>query len=195
MKIIIAILLLLVSFTGNALELTLDRVIVNTNRGEAELNVNSRATFDYDPGSGALMSSGTWVAEDRMGPDRLYRFGHKVEDFAIDADGKHTARSYECVEGTFGPIMIANICGNYRFGPNMRDDGGLVDDIVVGPPKSLDQLQVSLSAWDGATLTVILSPTDLGRTEVYPELSLTLIFSAVEAPPDTTTATPPPASE
>ncbi len=193
-KIALYLLLLTVSITANALELMLDRVVINTNRGEAELNVNSRATFDFDPESGVLTSSGTWVAEDRMGPDRLYRFGHKVEDFAVGADGNHTARSYECVEGTFGPIMIANICGNYRFGPNMLDDGGLVDDIVVGEPKSLDRLEVSLFGWDGSTLTVILSPKDFSRTEVYPELSLTLTFSAGDEPPDTDAAVSPPVS-
>jgi len=163
---------------ARAVEVSLDRVTSQTRRGEVELEPGGRAAFDLDPETATLTAAGTWTATYPLGPSRLFRYRHQFENLVVSAESGLSARSYECVEGTFGPIMLANLCGNYRFGDNRRDDGGAVDDVVVGPPKALDQLTVTLLDWNGSTLTVILSPKSPDRQEIHAELSLMLTFSA-----------------
>jgi hypothetical protein len=98
-------------------------------------------------------------------------------------DGRLSMRSYECVEGTFGVMVAANnYCGNYRFGPDGVDDGGMLDDEIVGPPKSLASFTVTALTWDGESLLLVLSSADPGQA-VFPESSLQLRFSAVKPRP------------
>lgn len=172
-----------------AVEVTLDEVIAESRRGPVTLRVENRASFDFDPDSGVLTSAGIWVAQNTVGPNELTRYSHKVENFRAALETGHAFRSYECVEGTFGTMLLASVCGNYRYGPNMTDDGGLIDDIAITTAKSLDDYTLSLLTWDGSTLIVVLSSKDPTRQEIYPEFSLTLTFSAnmaerPESPPE-----------
>lgn len=153
-------------------QLALESVTATTNAGEVKLRLDSRATFSFDPGAGVLVSSGTWIAEYAL-PNQLTRMAHKVEDMRVTADGELAMRSAECVEGAFGAaFMNANICGNYRFGENGIDDGGLADDEVVGPPKSLARYRISGFDWDGATLVLALASDAAG--DVFQESGLSL---------------------
>jgi hypothetical protein len=177
----ILILLLLTAPCGaGALEVVLDTVAANTSRGVIRFRLDNKAVFDFDADTEILTSSGTWIAQNIIGPNAYVRYSHKLENFSASAEGWHTVKSYECVEGTFGAALLqANICGNYRFGPNRMDDGGLVDDIAVGSPKSLNHYVVSLFNWDGSNLEIILSPKNLEQREIYTELSIQLSFSVV----------------
>lgn len=167
-------LLALLAAPASALELVLEGVTATTGSGEVKLRLASRATFDFDPGAGVLLSSGTWIAEYAL-PNQLTRMAHKVEDMQATADGKLAMKSYECVEGAFGAaFMNANICGNYRFGPNGIDEGGLADDEVFGPPKSLASYLISDIDWDGEALVLTLTPSDPGNSEVFRENGLKL---------------------
>lgn len=194
----LALLSVLCVARAGAVDLTLDSVTATGPGGEVRLRVDSRATFDFDPATGTLRSAGTWIAEYTL-PNRLTRFAHKVEDLRATADGQLTVRSYECVEGAFGAAFLAaSLCGNYRFGQNGLDDGGLPDDEVVAPPRSFDRYRVSSLEWDGAELRLVLGaagPAEAGQTEagraepgkaaegtaggdLFPEDGLTLVLRA-----------------
>jgi hypothetical protein len=162
-------------FATNAagVELVLDSVTATTGSGDVALRVGGRARFDFDPDSGVLQASGTWLAEYAL-PNQLTRFAHKVEDLQVSADNV-AMKSYECVEGAFGAaFMNANICGNYRFGPNGIDDGGLGDDDVVGSPRALAGSSVSAFDWDGEALTVVLTAAPPDGGQLFNEYALKL---------------------
>ncbi len=165
-----------------AVEVTLDSVTAMAPSGETNLRIDGRAKFEFDPDTSTLTAAGTWIAEYVAGPGRMTRFSHKVEDMSASLDGRLSMKSYECVEGTYGAIVVANNCGNYRFGPNMLDDGGAVDDVFVGPRKSLASFAVTALTWDGESLLLIIG-TDSAGEAVFPEYSLELRFSAVKPGP------------
>lgn len=161
-----------------AVTLTLDAVTGTSKRGsEIGFAVESRAIFDYDPETEQLTSSGTWIAQNRTGPNLLIRYNHKVENFSASLADGITAKSYECVEGTFGAAIFQNYCGNYSFGKNQTDDGGLIDDRRLGPRLSLYLYEPAQIDWNGTTLIVVLVPLSTKPTAGLPELGLTLEFS------------------
>jgi hypothetical protein len=162
---------------AHAIELALESVDGEGWRGPFTLSLDVDAVFEYDVETGSLTSAGTWVGQLNVGPYGRFRFAHKFENLGVDADGIISMRSYECVEGTLGSSMLlVNICGNYRYGPNLLDDGGLVDDEPVGPPKSIDDYVTDSLDWDGANLVLVLSKTNPDIKEVFPEYGLTLKF-------------------
>ncbi|MDH5256145.1 MAG: hypothetical protein OEW72_09550 [Gammaproteobacteria bacterium] len=167
-------LLALLGAPAEAVELALEGVTAGTPAGEVQLRVTSRATFSFDPEAGTLVSAGTWVAEYLL-PNQATRFAHQVEDFSASAVGTFAVRSYQCVEGTFAArFLAASLCGNYRFGPNGIDEGGVADDVVLGPPRSLGGYRLSKFDWDGAVLVVDLSADTAGGSELFPESGLRL---------------------
>jgi hypothetical protein len=78
--------------------------------------------------------------------------------------------------------MNASICGNYRFGPNGIDEGGLADDEVFGPPKSLALWGISDFDWDGEVLVLTLAPATVAAGEVFGESALKLRLVAKPGP-------------
>jgi hypothetical protein len=165
---------------AQAIELTLDRVFGESSAGQFELVLDVDAVFEFDPDTRSLTSAGTWVGQVDVGALGYFRFAHKFENFGVDSNGVILTRSYECVEGTFGTaILLENICGNYRFGPNHADDGGLVDDESVSRPKSLDDYILSSMTWDGQELVLILSKDTPDQREIFTEYGLTLTFLAM----------------
>lgn len=159
---------------AQAVELQLEKVTASTGTGPVELRLGGRASFSFDPGAGLLLASGTWIAEYAL-PNRLTRIAHKVEDMRATADGQLAMKSCECVEGAFGAAFLnANICGNYRFGPNGIDDGGLADDEVEGSPRSLAHWGISDFAWDGQVLLLTLAPDSDAGSGIFSESALTL---------------------
>ncbi|MBL8200622.1 MAG: hypothetical protein JNK40_06590 [Chromatiales bacterium] len=179
---ITALLVALPAAQATAVELALESVTATTGSGEVKLRLSSRATFDFDPALGVLVASGTWIAEYAL-PNQLTRIGHKVEDLRATADGQLAMKSYECVEGAFGAaFMQANICGNYRFGPNGIDEGGLADDEVLGPPRSLAGYGIGGFDWDGATLVLTLVADAAGESGIFPEPGFSLRLVAMPAP-------------
>lgn len=175
----IGALLALLATSVPAVEVKLDTITAFAGTGDFKLRIDGRARFQFNPDTRVLTSSGTWTGEYVFGPDQITRFSHKVQDMVASADGRLSMKSYECVEGTFGATVIASYCGNYRFGPNLIDEGGAGDDVVVGPPKSLTGFTVTALTWDGKSLLLVLSSDD-PRQAVFPESSLELKFSAVK---------------
>ncbi len=145
-------------------------------RREIRLQVESRVRFELDTIAQTVTSSGSWTAQYVMGPMRLVRHTHRLEDFSASADGWFSVRSYECIDGTMGATMLgANVCGNYRFGPNGLDDGGYGDDVRLGPPKSLDGYRLESFEWNGTMLVITLA-TATTTAEEKPASRLVLDF-------------------
>lgn len=173
--------LLLAAGPAGAVELVLESVTAATGNGEARLKVDSRARFDFDPGAGVLAGAGSFVAEYTL-PNQLGRFAHKVEDLRATVDGTVTMKSYECVEGVFGTQFLnANVCGNYRFGPNGLDEGGIGDDEVIGPPRTLAGWTAGGFNWDGEVLEITLAPGPGGGNSLFNETGLALRFRVAAA--------------
>ncbi len=168
--------LVLAATPARAVEVVLDGVTATTGSGDVRLRVSSRATFDFDPGAGVLASSGSWTAEYLL-PNQLTRFGHKVEDLRATADGGLAMKSYECVEGTFGAAFLgASLCGSYRFGRNGIDEGGVADDEVLGPHRSLAGWGAGDFDWDGRVLELTLTPGPAAGNPLFSESALRLRF-------------------
>lgn len=167
-RLVVGALLALLATSVPAVEVTLDGVMATAtaSAGQYKLRIDGRAKFEFDPETSTLTSAGTWTGEYVFGPSQLTRFSHKVEDMTASLDGRFSMRSYECVEGTFGAMVVASNCGNYRFGPNYLDDGGMADDVIVGSPKSLASFTVTAMTWDGESLLLILSSDDSDRKSV-----------------------------
>jgi hypothetical protein len=181
-QLLLGILLLQLATRVAAVEVALDSVTGMGPSGEVSLRLGGRATFDFNPGSTTLTSSGTWIGEYLVGPNRATRFSHKVEDMRASLKDGLSMRSYECVEGTFGQNLAANNCGNYRFGPNGVDDGGTADDVLVGAPRSLASFIITTMKWDGESLLLVINPPVIGES-VFPESALEMKFSAVTPRP------------
>ena len=163
-----------VMMPARAVELVLEGVVAATRTGDVPLRVSSRARFDFDPGAGVLQGAGSFVAEYLL-PNQLTRFGHQVENLRATVSGNLDMKSYECVEGAFGArFMNASFCGNYRFGPNGLDDGGLVDDERLGEPRTLANWKAGDFDWDGSTLEIVLTPGLAAPSGLFSETALTL---------------------
>lgn len=161
---------------AGAVDLVLEGVRAATPGGDVALRVSSRARFAFDPAAGVLQGSGTFLAEYVL-PNQLTRFGHQVEDLRVTAGGELAMRSYECVEGPFGAQYLnASLCGNYRFGPNGLDDGGLVDDEAQGVARTLAGWLPGDLDWDGEVLELMLLPGVEAPAGLFAETALTLRF-------------------
>ncbi len=172
------LLLLLVASSATAVELRLQSVTESYGGRDFSLRVESKAVFEFDPENSTLHSSGTWIGENVVGPGQLSRYSYKVENFQIGADGKISTKSYECVEGTFGAHLLSrSLCGNYSFGPNQVDDGGIADDVSNGPARTLDGHRLSSMNWTGELLVITLSEDSPESAAAVASHALTLTFS------------------
>lgn len=80
----------------------------------------STATWDANSSTGVLtQTGGTYKATAKVGITTLMT--HNMTG-AILSSGTATAASWSCVEGAFGGIVGAHICGNYSFGGNATND-------------------------------------------------------------------------
>lgn len=171
-------LLPLLAVAADAVDLSLDSLVQADGNRQLEFRIESRAAFRFDPDQQVLSAAGVFTAQNVVGPGRLSRFSHKIEDLRAAADGSLAVRSYECVEGTLGAVVGLSFCGNYRFGPNNLDDGGMADDEVLGVPRSLAGFRVQSLAWDGRTLELALGAGNRDREGMVGQNELTLKFSA-----------------
>lgn len=76
------------------------------------------------------------------------------------SSGNSSATSYSCIEGAFGAVVGASICGNYNFGANKTNESSIDgvggqniggDDVALGPAQSLTGNYSGLAAFAGYT--------------------------------------------
>ncbi len=66
-------------------------------------------------------------------------FTHQFDQLQITAaTGDASAAVFQCIEGLFGTAVGANLCNNYNYGDNYTDEGGTGDDVILGPPQSVN---------------------------------------------------------
>ncbi len=105
------------------------------------------STWTFDAATGtAAQTGGTYSGLVKVGATPLYR---TTMTGATLSSGPAVAATWACLEGGFGSIVGASICGNYNFGPNLENEstytptvvGATVtqggDDGIIGPPQTL----------------------------------------------------------
>lgn len=131
-----------------------------SNNGASNGNLtSSTATWQYDDVTGIVtQTGGTLNARFNTSPATTL-FRHITTGLAIGGGAAASAATFSCMEGNFGGVVGANLCGNYTFGANFTDESTVVysgstvtrtmggDDAALGPPQSLADL-------DGMTATV-----------------------------------------
>jgi hypothetical protein len=112
---------------------------------------SSTATWDLNTSTGvATQTGGTYYATAGL---QQYGAGSSLYTHAmiggVLGSGTATATSWACIEGIFGGVVGAHMCGNYSFGGNHTNDsvytptatGATVtiggDDAALGPPQTL----------------------------------------------------------
>ena len=146
-KVLAAVALMGVAVGAQAATATLTGVTSYSKSGTSVWTINSAATWDLDTGTGvATQTGGTLNMVAKGGATPL--MSHNMTSGVLSS-GTATAASWACVEGVFGSIVGAHICGNYNFGSNFTNEstvgnsgtattvtlGG--DDVSLGAPQSL----------------------------------------------------------
>ncbi len=146
-KVLAAVALMGVAVGAQAATATLTGVTSYSKSGTSVWTINSAATWDLDTGTGvATQTGGTLNMVAKVGATPL--MSHTMTSGVLSS-GTATAASWACVEGVFGGIVGAHICGNYNFGSNFTNEstvgnsgtattvtlGG--DDVSLGAPQSL----------------------------------------------------------
>lgn len=107
------------------------------------------ATWTFDAATGELaIASGTYARMTKVGSTVLMT--HTMTGATLGA-GTATATTWACIEGAFGGIVGAHICGNYSFGGNFTNDStytptatgatlliGGDDEAMAGGPQTLE---------------------------------------------------------
>lgn len=151
--------------TWNLISLTNDSA-----GGTTSLILSGDTTFTSVDGD--LTGNGTFSALARINPPTEL-FTHVITEMTITNTGAPGApvgaSAFECVEGNFGALVGASLCGNYNFGDNGIDDGGTGDDVSLGAPQSIDDYDpLFFAGWNAPnkilTMTNVDAVTGLGYT-------------------------------
>lgn len=139
---------------------TLQQYTTFSNNGPSNGNLSSStATWQYDDATGIVTQTGGDLNARFNTSPATTLFRHTSTGLAIGAGGAASATTWSCIEGNFGGVVGAKLCGNYTFGANFTDESTVVysgpsvtrtmggDDAPLGPPQSLSDL-------DGMTATV-----------------------------------------
>ena len=124
------------------------------------------STWTFDLANNTLaMSGGTYSRIAKVGATPL--MSHTMTG-AVLSSGAAAANTWACIEGVFGGVIGAHICGNYNFGGNAIDEsvytpsaiaatvtpGG--DDFVIGDPQTL------VNSYSGFKLAMPLAGAPVG---------------------------------
>jgi len=160
---------------------TLTSMSLSSANGPSNANISSStATWQYDDVTGIMsQTGGTLNARFNTAPSTTL-FRHTATDLVIGAGGAASASAFTCVEGNFGSVVNAALCGNYTFGANFVNESSVVysgasvtrtlggDDVSRGAPQSLaDYDGMTTLSWVGTALTLSNSTGTSGLTLVF----------------------------
>jgi hypothetical protein len=175
----LGLLLSAASTQAAVVQLTLDSHLFGRNDGQFASAINPAPSFAgdigniavptywYDTESGELSSSGVTHLRTALGPRPMSRhFDRLITDLNIVNGSAAGSTAYECINGGFGDIVGASMCGNYLWGSNFVDEstttysglswtrtmGG--DDVILGDPQTILDYKLLVSNWDGQALTL-----------------------------------------
>lgn len=153
---------------------------------------SSTATFTYDDVTNLLtQTGGTFNVRLSIVPNVVTLFRHVITGLVVGNGGAATAASYACLDGNFGGITGASLCGNYNFGVNFvnestisygpgttfgRTIGG--DDMIVGAPQNIAQLDGMNSAGIIGTSLSVSNAGQGAGTGPNPNSGYTWTFTA-----------------
>lgn len=148
-------------------DLELVRVSLGNPRGASDASALNGVSFVYDDVAGTISQvSATTTIEFKLGPTTAL-FDHRFSGTIFDvAGGSIAAATYECIDGTFGSVVGADLCANTSFGANSTNEttvdystipgsrvvGG--DDTASGPPQQLADYAATLISFDGSTAII-----------------------------------------
>ena len=145
------------SATASAAEWNLTTLYTWSGANGAAAYLYGQTGFSSDPANNLSQNAGTLNSYSYAGVTWLTT--EKLTNWNIAATGGSTG-TYSCVEGAFGGVVGANICGNYNFGANKTQEssidnvGGRTvggDDIALGPAQSLTGNYSGLAPFFGYT--------------------------------------------
>jgi len=160
---------------------TLTSMSLSSANGPSAGNISSStATWQYDDVTGIMTQTGGELNARFNTSPASTLFRHNVTDLVIGAGGAASASAFTCVEGNFGGVVGASICGNYVFGANFANESSVVysgtsvtrtlggDDVSRGAPQSLaDYDGMTTLSWVGTALTLSNSTGTAGLTLVF----------------------------
>lgn len=132
-------------------------------QGTTSFILSGDTTFTSDAG-GNMTGNGTFSALAQITPTTQL-FTHDFTGMTISNTGDPGApvgaSAFDCVEGNFGAIVGASLCGNYSFGDDGIDDGGAGDDVVLGAPQSIDDYDpLFFAGWNDINKTLWMTNVD-----------------------------------
>jgi len=166
-------------------------------KSEAILS-DSTATWTYDTDTTLVTSTtGLYVEHtqaNQIDPGQMYT--RHIAGLVAGNGAAASGISFACIEGSFGGLVGANLCGNYTLGVNTVDDsttswgpgtafsrtmGG--DDVIVGPMQTIAEYD-GMVTFDTGTQIVITNanPGVGGQTMVF---DIGAVVNPVDAADDT----------
>lgn len=119
-------------------------VSVKSSNGASALTLSGDLTFTTGVGN-SLVSNGAFSGLAKVGNTPL--FTHAWGAGTTMSGGGTISGSFNCLEGVFGGIVGASICGNYNFGGNFTNESSVNtdgsnrviggDDVALGPAQSI----------------------------------------------------------
>ncbi|MCE7902597.1 MAG: PASTA domain-containing protein [Gammaproteobacteria bacterium PRO9] len=195
----LAMILMALSAPASAAQygLTLVRISAGSANGTVAAASLDGTEFVYDDAAGTVTQlSPSTTAVFKLGPATVL-YSHEIRGAVFNvATTSIVATSYACIEGGFGAIVGASLCGNTTYGddftnettldytaiPGTRTVGG--DDLAAGPQQQLADYASAASAFDGATL-LLQSPAwtaNPGGAGIQLEFAVSAIIQRVSAP-------------
>ncbi len=126
-------------------------------------------TYWYDPDVNELSSEGVtqWRISTKKSPAPAARhFDRFILNLNIKDGSAAGSAGYNCINGNFATLIMANMCGNYTFGDNGTDDSHVIylgtqayrvmggDDTVLGAVQSITDYDLPVTLWDGQNLVL-----------------------------------------
>ncbi|MCK6371822.1 MAG: hypothetical protein L6Q83_10975, partial [Gammaproteobacteria bacterium] len=140
----------------------------NSNGTSNAKTLTTLGTWVYDDVEGTVALAGTQRNLFDLSPaPNNDLFTHEMTDAVFDLDAVSVSgAAYRCIEGQFGDIVGASLCGNVSLGadfvsqttldystvPGTRNIGG--DDVALGPQQQLTSYASALVSFNGSTLLV-----------------------------------------
>jgi len=197
-NLLLACVVAVVSSAANAavVPVVLDEVLIGSSNGGTFAVLGGGATWTYDTDTMVLTGTGLTTHQSILGPTPLFR--REIDDLVING-GVASATSYTCVEGTFGSIVGASLCGNYSFTDFINEStltysgttvtrviGG--NDVALGPPQQLSDYDLPFVSYGGiggdlifSTFTCLDADCDLDPTDGASD-GQRMTFSVVPVP-------------